>query len=51
MISAHTFGMFAFSVISGRMTDRWGRGRVIIAGATVMFVAWSWPRRPSSSCR
>lgn len=39
VISAHTFGMFAFSVISGRMTDRWGRGRVIIAGATVMFVA------------
>ncbi len=39
VISAHTFGMFAFSVISGRMTDRWGRGRVIIAGAAVMIVA------------
>jgi MFS family permease len=39
VISAHTFGMFAFSVISGRMTDRWGRGRVIIAGSAVMLVA------------
>jgi MFS family permease len=39
VISAHTFGMFAFSVVSGRMTDRWGRGRVIIAGAAVMIVA------------
>ena len=27
VISAHTLGMYAFSIISGRMTDRWGRGR------------------------
>lgn len=36
VISAHTFGMYAFSVISGRMTDRWGRGQVIILGTAVM---------------
>lgn len=39
VISAHTFGMFAFSVISGRMTDRWGRGRVIILGSTVLILS------------
>jgi MFS family permease len=39
VISAHTLGMFAFSVISGRMTDRWGRGQVIILGAIVMIVS------------
>ncbi|HYL81559.1 MAG TPA: MFS transporter, partial [Candidatus Acidoferrum sp.] len=30
VISAHTLGMYAFSIFSGRMTDRWGRGPVII---------------------
>jgi MFS family permease len=39
VISAHTFGMYAFSVISGRITDRWGRGRTIIAGSTVLIIA------------
>ncbi len=39
VISAHTFGMYAFSVISGRITDRWGRGRAIIAGSTVLIIA------------
>jgi MFS family permease len=39
VISAHTLGMFAFSIISGRMTDRWGRGQVIILGAVVMIVS------------
>jgi MFS family permease len=36
VISAHTLGMYAFSIISGRMTDRWGRGRVIILGSAVL---------------
>jgi MFS family permease len=36
VISAHTLGMYAFSIISGRMTDRWGRGQVIILGTVVM---------------
>jgi MFS family permease len=39
VISAHTFGMFAFSMVSGWMTDRWGRGRVIILGSAVMIVS------------
>jgi MFS family permease len=39
VISAHTLGMYAFSVISGRMTDRWGRGRVILLGSTVLILS------------
>ena len=39
VISAHTLGMFAFSILSGRMTDRWGRGKTIIAGAAVMIIS------------
>ena len=38
VISAHTFGMFAFSIISGRLTDRWGRGAVIMAGAGFLVI-------------
>jgi MFS family permease len=39
VISAHTLGMYAFSIISGRMTDRWGRGQVIIVGVVVMIIS------------
>ena len=39
VISAHMLGMYAFSILSGRMTDRWGRGQVLILGAAVMFVS------------
>jgi len=39
IISAHTFGMFFFSVISGRLADRWGRGAVILIGASTLLVA------------
>jgi MFS family permease len=39
VISAHTLGMYAFSIISGRMTDRWGRGPVIILGSTVSILS------------
>jgi MFS family permease len=39
VISAHTFGMFAFSLISGQLVDRWGRGPVIMAGATMLTLA------------
>ena len=39
VISAHTLGMFAFSVISGRMTDRWGRGPVISLGSTLLILS------------
>jgi MFS family permease len=33
VISSHTFGMYAFSVISGQLADRWGRVPVILLGA------------------
>jgi MFS family permease len=39
VISAHTFGMYALSVLSGRMTDRWGRGPVILLGSAVMILS------------
>jgi MFS family permease len=39
VISAHTFGMFAFSVFSGQLADRWGRGPVIITGASTLVLA------------
>lgn len=39
VISAHTFGMYAFSVISGQLVDRWGRGPVILAGASALNLA------------
>ena len=32
VLSAHTFGMFALSPISGRLTDRFGSPRIIVAG-------------------
>jgi len=35
VISAHTLGMFAFSLLSGRLTDRWGRGPVIALGSAL----------------
>jgi len=36
VISSHTFGMFAFSIISGRLADRWGRRPVIFFGALML---------------
>jgi MFS family permease len=39
VISSHTIGMFAFSLISGRLADRFGRGPVIMFGAGVLFLA------------
>ena len=36
VISAHTFGMFALSPISGRLTDRFGSARVVIVGLGVI---------------
>lgn len=38
-ISAHTVGMFAFSIFSGRLADRWGRGPVILIGAGTLVLA------------
>jgi len=39
VISAHTFGMYAFSLLSGRLADQWGRGAVIISGTIALLVA------------
>jgi len=39
VISSHTFGMYAFSVISGRLSDRWGRGWVILIGSFTLLLS------------
>jgi len=39
VISSHTLGMYAFSILSGRLTDRWGRGPVIMTGAGFLLLA------------
>jgi len=39
VIAAHTLGMFAFSTLSGRMTDRWGRGRAIMLGSALLILS------------
>lgn len=39
VIFAHTFGMFAFSVVSGSLTDRLGREIVIMLGAGILILA------------
>lgn len=39
VISSHTFGMFAFSIFSGRLADRYGRRPVIAVGAATLIVA------------
>jgi MFS family permease len=36
VIAAHTFGMFAFSFVPGRLADRVGRGWVILTGAGLL---------------
>lgn len=39
VISAHTFGMYAFSIISGRLADRFGREPIILVGASTLILA------------
>jgi len=39
VISSHTFGMYAFSIFSGQLADRWGRGPVILVGASGLVLA------------
>ncbi len=39
VISTHVVGMYAFSVISGRLADRWGRAPVIVSGGAVLVLA------------
>lgn len=39
VIASHTFGMFAFSIFSGRLADRYGRIPVIAGGGAILFLA------------
>lgn len=39
VIASHTFGMYAFSIISGRLADKWGREKVILSGAITLVIA------------
>jgi MFS family permease len=39
VISGHVVGMYAFSIVSGRLADIWGRRQVIITGAAVLILA------------
>jgi MFS family permease len=39
VISSHVFGMYAFSALSGRAADRFGRQPVIATGATILVAA------------
>lgn len=39
VFSAHTIGMYAFSLLSGRLIDRWGRRPIIVVGALVLLTA------------
>ncbi|MBM4187533.1 MAG: MFS transporter [Gemmatimonadetes bacterium] len=36
VMSAHVLGMFGFSLISGRLADRWGRGPLIAFGGAML---------------
>lgn len=39
VISSHVFGMYAFSILSGWLADRFGRAPVIITGAATLIAA------------
>jgi MFS family permease len=39
VISGHVVGMYAFSVVSGRLSDHWGRGRTVAGGALLLVLA------------
>ncbi len=39
VVSSHTFGMYAFSLVSGSLLDRWGRRPVIIVGSFTLVIA------------
>jgi MFS family permease len=39
IISSHTFGMYAFSIFSGQLSDRWGRAPIILIGAVGLIFA------------
>lgn len=39
VIQAHTIGMYAFAIFTGRLTDKWGRGPVIFTGAGMLLLS------------
>jgi len=39
VIQAHTIGMYAFSVVTGYLVDKWGRRTVILSGAGMLLLA------------
>lgn len=39
VFAAHTLGMFAFSPLSGRLSDQLGRGPVLLAGSVITILA------------
>jgi MFS family permease len=39
VFSSHTFGMFAFSIFSGQLIDRWGKKPMLTLGAVILLVA------------
>lgn len=39
VMSAHTLGMFAFSPVTGRLTDRFGHSRIVLAGLVMLGVS------------
>jgi predicted MFS family arabinose efflux permease len=39
VFSSHTFGMFAFSIFSGLLIDRWGKRPMLILGSVILLAA------------
>jgi len=39
VISSHVVGMYAFSLLSGRLSDAWGRAPVMITGALILVMS------------
>jgi MFS family permease len=39
VFSSHTFGMFAFSIFSGQLVDRWGKKPMLILGSFILLAA------------
>ena len=40
VFSAHMVGMFAFSIFTGQLADRWGRVPVILTGISILMVSF-----------
>jgi MFS family permease len=40
VFAAHTLGMFAFSVLTGKLADSWGRAPVILAGIGMLMLSF-----------